>query len=73
MKIIGILGIISLFVGWAWLLPLAFRQSRLLGYICFFIPILCPALALADWEAAKKPFALMLTGLAMLFMSVHLS
>ena len=55
-------GVILAFVGWIWILVIAFKESLVWGLCSLFIPFVVLIFAFMHWEECKKPFGIYVAG-----------
>jgi hypothetical protein len=61
-----VVGMVLAFAGGLWLLIVAFRQSILWGLAYMFVPFAALVFIIVHWQEAKKPFLVLLLGLALM-------
>lgn len=75
MEILGLLlvivGGIGCFIGWIWILLVAFQESILWGLGCF-IPIIALIFVVTHWEEAGKPFLIQIVSSVLLYAGMYM-
>ncbi|MBS0263841.1 MAG: hypothetical protein JSS02_18025 [Planctomycetes bacterium] len=59
------LGSLAWFIGYIWLVVLAFQKSALWGIGSFCVPIVGWVYAFQNWEQGKKPFLIEIVGVVL--------
>jgi hypothetical protein len=67
-SILTTLGLIIVFVGWIWLLFLAFQVSALWGFGCLFPPVLL-IFVINYWDDVKQPALIVVGGNVLLIVA----
>jgi len=60
--ILNVIGLAIGFVGFVWIVAIAFQESVLWGLGCFFIGCITLYFVFTHWEKTKKPFLISVVG-----------
>ncbi len=70
--VVGGLGIVISAVGGIWFLVAAFKVSVLWGLLCLFVPLAQIVFLITHWKEVRKPFAICLLSMGLLFAAAFL-